>query len=92
MEGPRNVLCEYSLNVPAEGSLSIPLERSIGTLLWNVQKTRNFLSSRNVPSTLQWNLPNVQGRYCAMGVECNQIVAITILQYILSLEISKLLQ
>ena len=31
MEGVRNVLCEYSLNIPKESSLYIPFERSIGT-------------------------------------------------------------
>ena len=33
MEGLKNVLYEFSLDVPAEGSLDIPFERS-----WNVSQ------------------------------------------------------
>ena len=50
----RNVLSIFLLNVPG------PFHRNIQrTLLWNVKKTRTFFSSRNVPWTFRWNLPNI---------------------------------
>ena len=63
MEDSRNVLFEYSLNIAAERSLNIPFERSAGTFrehcFGTFKKPGHFLSSRNVPWTLRWNLPNI---------------------------------
>ena len=63
MEGSRNVLFEYSLNIAAEHSLNIPFERS-----WNVlqEHSENIALERSknpdiflVLGTFRWNLPNI---------------------------------
>ena len=63
MEGSRNVLFEYSLNIAAKCSLNIPFER-----YWNVpqEHSENIALERSkhpdiflVLGTFRWNLPNI---------------------------------
>ena len=92
MEGSRNFLFEYSLNIAAERSLNIPFERS-----WNVPQeySENIALERSkipdiflVLGTYRWNLPKIprerSGKVLCYGgrVELNTLFLITPVSYV----------